>query len=86
MAQDVARPIRRVVTGVEPKLRPPGRTWDRGGRNAYTTDMHKTATVDYAIMLEGAAPTMRGAIDPASRRGSPLHPTTQCIDSTGRPE
>jgi quercetin dioxygenase-like cupin family protein len=37
----------------EPKLRPPGRTWDRGGRNAYTTDMHKTETVDYAIMLEG---------------------------------
>ena len=37
----------------EPKLRPPGRTWDRGGRNAYTTDMHKTATVDYAVMLEG---------------------------------
>jgi len=37
----------------EPKARPPGRTWDRGGRNAYTTDMHKTETVDYAIMLEG---------------------------------
>jgi len=37
----------------EPKVRPPGRTWDRGGRNAYTTDMHKTETVDYAIELEG---------------------------------
>ena len=37
----------------EPKLRPPGRTWDRGGRNAYTTDMHKTETLDYAIQLDG---------------------------------
>jgi uncharacterized cupin superfamily protein len=37
----------------EPKERPPGRTWDRGGRNAYTSDMHKTETVDYAILLDG---------------------------------
>jgi uncharacterized cupin superfamily protein len=37
----------------EPKVRPPGKTWDRGGRNAYTSDMHKTETVDYAILIEG---------------------------------
>lgn len=36
-----------------PKVQPSGRTWDRGGCNLYTTDMHKTATVDYAILLEG---------------------------------
>jgi uncharacterized cupin superfamily protein len=34
-------------------MRPAGRTWDRGGRNAYTSDMHKTETVDYAILLRG---------------------------------
>lgn len=32
---------------------PTGRRWDRGGRNAYTGDMHKTETIDYAILLEG---------------------------------
>lgn len=37
----------------EPVERPAGKTWDRGGRNAYTSDMHKTETVDYAILLEG---------------------------------
>lgn len=36
-----------------PVERPAGRTWDRGGRNAYTSDMHKTETVDYAILLHG---------------------------------
>ena len=36
-----------------PKERPAGKTWDRGGRNAYTSDMHKTETVDYAILLQG---------------------------------
>jgi mannose-6-phosphate isomerase-like protein (cupin superfamily) len=34
--------------------RPSRRTWDRGGSNAYSSDMHKTETVDYAILLEGA--------------------------------
>ncbi len=43
----------RLVPAHEPKERPPGRTWDRGGRNAYSSDMHKTETVDYAILLEG---------------------------------
>jgi len=37
----------------EPEERPAGKTWDRGGRNAFTSDMHKTETVDYAILLEG---------------------------------
>jgi hypothetical protein len=37
----------------DPVERPAGKTWDRGGRNAYTSDMHKTETVDYAILLEG---------------------------------
>jgi len=37
----------------DPVERPAGKTWDRGGRNAYTSDMHKTETVDYAILLKG---------------------------------
>ena len=36
-----------------PKMRPAGRTWDRGGRNAYSSDMHKTESIDYAILVEG---------------------------------
>jgi len=36
-----------------PVERPAGKTWDRGGRSAYSSDMHKTETVDYAILLEG---------------------------------
>lgn len=27
--------------------------WDRGGRNAYSSGMHKTETVDYAILIDG---------------------------------
>jgi quercetin dioxygenase-like cupin family protein len=42
-----------IVASHEPKVRPPGRTWDRGGHNAYSGGMHKTETVDYAILLEG---------------------------------
>jgi hypothetical protein len=30
-----------------------GRRWDRGGRNSYIGDHHKTETVDYAILIEG---------------------------------
>jgi quercetin dioxygenase-like cupin family protein len=37
----------------DPVERPAGKTWDRGGRNAWTSDMHKTETVDYAILLKG---------------------------------
>jgi len=36
-----------------PKEVPTGRRWDRGGKNAYTGDMHKTESVDYAVLLEG---------------------------------
>ena len=32
---------------------PTGRRWDRGGKCLHTGDMHKTETVDYAILLEG---------------------------------
>jgi uncharacterized cupin superfamily protein len=37
----------------EPKVVPPGRMWDRGGSNAYSSPMHKTETIDYAICLAG---------------------------------
>ena len=42
-----------IVPSHAPKIRPPGRTWDRGGHNAYSGGMYKTETVDYAILLEG---------------------------------
>jgi len=31
----------------------PGGTWDRGGQNAYSSPVHRSATVDYGILLEG---------------------------------
>jgi mannose-6-phosphate isomerase-like protein (cupin superfamily) len=31
----------------------PGGTWDRGGQNAYSSPVHKSATVDYGVVLEG---------------------------------
>jgi hypothetical protein len=37
----------------EVKANPNGLMWDRGGRNGFTTDMHKTKTIDYAIELQG---------------------------------
>lgn len=37
----------------EPRLRPPGRLWERGGDNAFSSPMHKTETVDYGILLDG---------------------------------
>ena len=36
----------------EPRQRPGG-TWDRGGQNAYSSPIHKSATLDYGIVLEG---------------------------------
>ena len=36
-----------------PKEHELGRRWDRGGVNAYSGGMHKTETVDYAILLDG---------------------------------
>jgi hypothetical protein len=35
-----------------PRQRPDG-TWDRGGGNAFSSPIHKSATVDYGIALEG---------------------------------
>jgi quercetin dioxygenase-like cupin family protein len=37
----------------EPKIVPPGRMWDRGSNNAFTSPMHKTETVDYGVVLTG---------------------------------
>ena len=36
----------------EPRQRPGG-TWDKGGANAFSSPVHKSATVDYGIVLEG---------------------------------
>ncbi len=47
-AQDI-----RLMPSHEPTPRPSNRAWDRGSRNAYISDMHKTETVDYAILLGG---------------------------------
>ncbi|HVC60104.1 MAG TPA: hypothetical protein VND19_07075 [Acetobacteraceae bacterium] len=35
-----------------PRRRPDG-TWDRGGQNAFSSPVHKSATVDYGIALDG---------------------------------
>jgi len=37
----------------EPKARPGDRTWDRGGKNNYSSGMHKTQSVDFGILLTG---------------------------------
>ena len=50
---DAARD-REIVAPHESREQPTGRRWDRGGNNAYSGGMHKTETVDYAILLEGA--------------------------------
>jgi uncharacterized cupin superfamily protein len=42
-----------IVPVHEPKERALPRTWDRGGNNAYSSAMHKTETIDYAVLLEG---------------------------------
>jgi quercetin dioxygenase-like cupin family protein len=44
---------RKAIALHEPRAKPGGRTWDRGGSNAFTTDMHKTQSIDYAIALQG---------------------------------
>jgi uncharacterized cupin superfamily protein len=36
-----------------PTPRPSGRSWDRGGKNSYSSGMHKTQSVDFGIMLAG---------------------------------
>src|SRR5258707_34157 len=42
-----------IVPRHAPKEHELGRRWDRGGTNAYSGGMHKTETVDYAILLDG---------------------------------
>jgi quercetin dioxygenase-like cupin family protein len=42
-----------IVPPHPPKEHELGRRWDRGGANAYSGGMHKTETVDYAILLDG---------------------------------
>ncbi len=44
---------RYVVPAHAPRKVATGRRWDRGGKSLHTGDMHKTETVDYAILLEG---------------------------------
>src|SRR5262249_48601369 len=34
------------------RLRPDG-VWDRGGQNFFSSPVHKSATLDYGILLEG---------------------------------
>ena len=36
-----------------PKIRQPGRTWDKGGNSAYASAIHKTETIDYGIVVAG---------------------------------
>ncbi|MGZ8210086.1 MAG: cupin domain-containing protein [Burkholderiales bacterium] len=36
-----------------PKERPAGCAWDRGGKSQWSSDMHKTQTIDYAVCIEG---------------------------------
>jgi mannose-6-phosphate isomerase-like protein (cupin superfamily) len=36
-----------------PRQRPNSETMDRGGQNAFSSPIHKSATVDYGILLEG---------------------------------
>ena len=42
-----------IVPMHEPKAMQGGRRWDRGGNNAYSSGVHKTESVDYAILIEG---------------------------------
>jgi uncharacterized cupin superfamily protein len=44
---------REVVPNHEPEDGPSRRVWDRGGKDAYSSAMHKTETVDYGILLTG---------------------------------
>ncbi|HEV7801893.1 MAG TPA: cupin domain-containing protein [Burkholderiales bacterium] len=42
-----------LVPSHPPKERALPRTWDRGGNNAYSSAMHKTETIDYAVQVDG---------------------------------
>ena len=42
-----------VVPPHAPKKRAVGQTWDRGGRDSFSSGIHKTESVDYGILMEG---------------------------------
>lgn len=42
-----------IVVPHEPKEVPTGRRWDRGGKNLFTGDGHKTETIDYGLLVAG---------------------------------
>ncbi len=42
-----------LVRSHPPKERALPRTWDRGGNNAFSSAMHKTETIDYAVQVDG---------------------------------
>ena len=56
----------------EPRIRPPGRTWDRGGNNAYTSAIHKTETLDYGIVLTGERVLLLGDRELVMRPGDTI--------------
>jgi hypothetical protein len=37
----------------EPYLRANSHTWERGGQNAYSSPIHKSQTIDWAVVLDG---------------------------------
>ena len=37
----------------EPRLRPNGHTWDRGGQNAFSSPVHRSQTIDWGVLMEG---------------------------------
>ena len=41
------------ITAEHPPRKTQGGTWERGRQNLYTTRIHKSATVDYGILLAG---------------------------------
>ena len=55
-----------------PKIRPPGRTWDRGGNGAYSSAIHKTETIDYGIVLTGERILLLGDRELVMRPGDTI--------------
>ena len=54
------------------KIRPPGRTWDRGGNGAYSSAIHKTETIDYGIVLTGERILLLGERELVMRPGDTI--------------
>jgi hypothetical protein len=36
-----------------PRQRPNSHTWDRGGQNAFSSPVHRSATIDVGVLVEG---------------------------------